>query len=99
MGDKNKLVKESLKYLVNLMKEEDNFALVKFDDEEKVVNNFTKMTEENKTLLINNIDDLKDLRNTNILEGLEKVLDLITDAYSTEERIISLIWLSDGNEL
>ena len=55
-GDKIKLVRESLKYLVNLMNEEDNFALVKFDSYAVVVNNFTKMSEENKTLLIENID-------------------------------------------
>ena len=55
-GDKIKLVRESLKYLVNLMNEEDNFALVKFDSYAVVVNNCTKMSEENKTLLIENID-------------------------------------------
>ena len=97
-GDKIKLVRESLKYLVNLMKEEDNFALVEFESKAKVVNNFTKMAEENKTLLMKNIDNLKAYGGTNILDGLKKALDLITDDYSSGERIASLILLSDGQD-
>ena len=98
-GDKIKLVRESLKYLVNLMNEEDNFALVKFDDYAVVVNNFTKMTEENKTLLIENIDKLYAYGGTNILEGLSKGLDLITNDYSSGDRVVSMILLSDGNDI
>ena len=95
-GDKIKLVIESLKYLVNLMNEEDNFALVKFNECATVVNNFTKMTEENKTLLMKYIDGLNGFGGTNILDGLKKALDLIADDYSSGERIASLILLSDG---
>ena len=76
------------------MNEEDNFALVEFDDYARVVNNFTKMTEENKTLLMKNIDDLIESGGTNISDGLKKALDLIIDDYSSGERIASLILLS-----
>ena len=76
-----------------------HFALVKFDDYAVVVNNFTKMTEENKTLLIENIDKLYAYGGTNILEGLSKGLDLITNDYSSGDRVVSMILLSDGNDI
>ena len=52
------LAKESLKYLVNLMDESDNFALVTFSSSSKVVNDLTRMTEENKTLILNIISEI-----------------------------------------
>ena len=47
--DTIELVKESLKYLVNLMNEDDYFSLVKFSNTATLVNNLTQMTSENKT--------------------------------------------------
>ena len=90
------LAKESLKYLINLMDESDNFALVTFSSSSKVVNDLTRMTEENKTLILNIISDIYAYGNTNIYSGLEKCLNLLRDDYSSGERIASIILLSDG---
>ena len=97
-GDKIKLVRESLKYLVNLMNEEDNFALIEFSSEENIINDLTKMTEENKTLILKNIDYLNAYGGTNILGGLTAAIDLIKDDYSSGERVASLVLLSDGQD-
>ena len=42
------LVKVSLKYLVKLMSNIDNFALVRFSINSQIVNTLTKVTQENK---------------------------------------------------
>ena len=42
------LVKESLKYLVKLMSDKDNLALVTFSNYSQIINKITKMTQENK---------------------------------------------------
>jgi Mg-chelatase subunit ChlD len=94
--NKIELVKESLKYLVNLMNEEDNLALVTFDTSSKIVKELTKMTSENKTILLKDIDNLYASGGTNIYQGLDKALSLITTDYSNGERIASMILLSDG---
>ena len=94
--NKIELVKESLKYLVNLMNEEDNLALVTFDTSSKIVKELTKMTSENKTILLKDIDNLYASGGTNIYQGLDKALSLIATDYSNGERIASMILLSDG---
>jgi Mg-chelatase subunit ChlD len=97
-GDKIKLVKESLEHLVKLMNEEDNLALITFSSDAEVINELTPMTQENKTDLLKNIDNLYAYGGTNIYPALEKALDLIAHDYSTGERIASIILLSDGQD-
>ena len=97
-GSKIQLVIQSLKTLVNLMEEQDNMALVAFSSGARVVNGFTKMTSENKTLLINNINKIFDAGGTNIYQGLLTGLSLLTENYSSGERIASMILLSDGQD-
>ena len=97
-GEPLALVKESLKYLVKLMNETDNFALVTFSGSSYFVNNLTKMTEENKNLILDNIENLRVIGDTNIYSGLEKGLQLLKNDYSSGDRIASMILLSDGED-
>ena len=94
--NKIELVKDSLKYLVNLMNEEDNLALVTFDSTARIINGLTQMTSENKTILLKKIDNLYADGGTNIYQGLLKALSLITNDFSNGQRIVSMILLSDG---
>ena len=96
IGDPLNLVKESLKYLVKLMSDSDNFALVTFSDNSYLINDLTKMTQENKNLILNNIEQLSVIGNTNIYSGLQKGLQLLKNDYSSGDRIASMILLSDG---
>ena len=57
-GSKMILVKESLEYLVDVMNEDDSFALVSFSDNAKVINDFTKMNSNNKIQIKKNINSL-----------------------------------------
>ena len=96
--NKIELVKDSLKYLVNLMNEEDNLALVTFDSTARIINGLTQMTSENKTILLKKIDNLYADGGTNIYQGLLKALSLITNDFSNGQRIASMILLSDGQD-
>ena len=98
-GTKLELVKQSLEYLVSLMDETDNFALVTFDDTSYLINNFTQMTEDNKSKIIKKIENLTDKGGTNITSGLEKGLSLFTQNYSSGEQVASMILLSDGMDI
>ena len=96
MGAAINLVLESLKYLINLMDESDNFALVTFSSDATLVSGLTKMTEENKKKILDKISGLNADGSTNIYDGLKTALDLFKDDYSSGDRIASIILLSDG---
>ena len=95
-GNRLDLVKETLKHIVKEMNDTDNFALVTFSSGSYFINNLTKMTEENKSIILDNIEKLKVISNTNIYSGLEKGLQLLKNDYSSGDRIASMILLSDG---
>ena len=95
-GNRLDLVKETLKHIVKEMNDTDNFALVTFSSSSYFINNLTKMTEENKSIILDNIEKLKVISNTNIYSGLEKGLQLLKNDYSSGDRIASMILLSDG---
>ena len=98
VGYRIELLIESLKYLVNIMNEQDNFALITFESDVHVINEFTKMTPENKTSILENINKLRAYGGTNIYPAIEKALELINQDYSNGERIASIILLTDGND-
>ena len=80
------------------MNEQDNLALVTFDYNTRVINRFTRMTSENKTLFIDKINNLDANGGTNIYEGLSKGLGLLTNNHTSGERIASMILLSDEQD-
>ena len=95
-GNAIKFAEESLKYLINLMDESDRFAFVIFDDTARVRFGLTRVTEENKTLLLNLVG-VGASGGTNIYEGLvEGVNILLREDYSSGDRVASMILLSDG---
>jgi len=95
-GSRVKLVKESLKYLVNLMTINDKLAIVSFTDTASIKLPLTEMTEIGKSNAIKAIDLLRARGGTNIYSGLSKGLELITQDYTSGERVASMILLSDG---
>ena len=93
------LVKESLKYLVKLMNENDKLAIVAFNHDAYTKLSLTQMTEEGKNDAINAIDKLEASGATNIFLGLKEALKLITNDYASGERVASMILLTDGYDL
>ena len=84
-GDKIDQVKYSLNYLVNRSESIDNFALVTFSDKSQIVHNFTKMTEDNKSLFRKSIEKLEAYGGTNIYSGLENGLKLLTQDHQEKK--------------
>ena len=99
-GSKISLVKESLNYLVDkVMTEQDYFSLIKFSDTATLVNGFYQMTRTNKNTVLNYIRNLNAYGGTNIYAGLQRALNLITQDFETNGKIVSMILLSDGYDL
>ena len=97
-GDKIKLVKESLKYLVSIMNGQDRLAIIIFSGSADILFDFTQMVEANKQSIINKIENLNANGGTVIMSGLKLALELISDEYSTREKVASIILLSDGED-
>ena len=95
-GSRISLVKESLKYLTKLMDNRDRLAIVAFTDSASVKLHLTDMTEANKETAIKVINGLRAYGGTDIITGLRKGLDLITDNYNSGQRVASIVLLSDG---
>jgi uncharacterized protein with von Willebrand factor type A (vWA) domain len=107
-GKPFELMKLTLMYLINIMNENDNFSLVSFSYFATLVHGLSKMTEENKKIIIDKINNLKienytDLtkpggvdNGTDIMKGLKLGMNQITQNYSSGERIASIFVLSDG---
>lgn len=107
-GKPFELMKLTLMYLINIMNENDNFSLVSFSYFATLVHGLSKMTEENKKIIIDKINNLKienytDIyqhggvdNGTDIMEGLKLGMNQITQNYSSGERIASIFVLSDG---
>ena len=97
-GQPISLVRESLKYLVGLMNEQDRVALVTFESYAYIKYDFTQMTETNKNSLLSSINGLSAGGGTNIYGALEAALTLLRHDYTSSERIASMILLSDGGD-
>ena len=97
-GSRMTLVKESLKYMVELMNEQDSMALIKFESTASVVNGLTQMTSSNKEIITRNINNLYASGGTQIYNGLSLGLQQITKNYANGDRICSMILLSDGQD-
>ena len=97
-GSKIQLVRESLKYLVNLMNEQDNIALITFTSYTDIICDFTKMTSYNKSSLLDDINNLRAYGGTNIYSALRTGLEFVRHDYSSGDRIASMILLSDGED-
>ena len=98
MNSQNRLplVKEALKYLVNIMNSQDRLALITFNSGATTLFEFTEMNDSNKPNLIKKINSLRASGGTNIYAGLDSALNLITTDYLTGGKVASMILLSDG---
>ena len=93
--NKINLVRESLTYLVNMMANEDKLAIVAFNDVASTRLDLKEMNEKNKVEAINAINGLEADGYSNILEGLIEGLKHVEDVYFSEERVVSMILISD----
>ena len=108
-AQKLNLVKESLKSLILLMDSKDRLALILFNDKATQYLDLSYLTKETKESYIAKIDKIKSRGGTNILSGLEKAINILkeeklkeandtTPTKEENERVTSLMLLSDGND-
>ena len=99
-GEKIKLVKESLKILVDMMEEKDRIALVLFDQKAKLYFNLDYLTKENKDKLKAQIEKIEASGGTNIASGLQIAVEILKQQKENhkenEERSSTVLLLSDG---
>ena len=87
VGEKIKLVKQSLKVLLELMGEQDKLGLVLFNHQSQKLLDLTYTTKENKKNIISLIDSIQAGGGTYILGGLEIAVNMLKSS-SKEERHI-----------
>ena len=103
MGEKIKLVKQSLKVLLELMGEKDKLGLVLFNHNSEKLLDLTYTTSENKKKIISLIDTIQARGGTFILGGIEIAVNMLKQSSneanknSNNNNVSSaIILLSDG---
>ena len=109
-NEKLKLVKDSLKTLVNFMDEKDRMALVLFNDKATTYLDLKYLNKETKNDFLSKIEKITSRGGTNILSGLEKAVEILKEEKLKAQnqinnnenedgiRVKSLMLLSDGND-
>ena len=102
-GDKIKLVKQSLKALLELMGDNDKLGLVLFNHQSQKLLDLTYTTNENKKKILSYIESINAGGGTYILGGLEIAINMLKENTkkefsNTKNKMVSsaIILLSDG---
>ena len=95
-GNRIKMVKETLNYIVDITNENDGIALITFHSSASLRQGLTRMTKANKNSLRTQINNLRASGGTNIYSGLTLGLQQVTQSYANGDRVCSIILLSDG---
>ena len=97
-GFKLNQVKQTLLYVMEILKENDRIALVTFNSQAEVQNSLRLVSKENKCgRLLTNIQGLTAFGGTNIVGGLKKALKILSKR-KTKNNLSSVFLLSDGND-
>lgn len=104
-GEKIKLVKQSLKILIEMMGEKDKLGLVLFNQQAYKLLDLTYVTDKNKKNIISLIDSINVGGGTYILSGLEMAVNMFKENKREEKNFFdkfitssAMILLSDGND-
>ena len=104
-GEKIKLVKQSLKILLEMMSDKDKLGLVLFNQQANKLLDLTYTTNENKKNIISLIDSIRVGGGTFILSGLEMAVNMFKENKKEEKNFFdkfmvssAMILLSDGND-
>lgn len=69
-GQKLNLLKESLNYIVNMLKEQDRLCIIKFNDSAKIVFPLLSMDGAHKKIALRHISALRAIGGTNLMAAL-----------------------------
>lgn len=96
-GTKIKLVKETLNFLVEELKEIDRLCLIEFNNEMRVLTGLSSMNKKNKTHFKKVIKRINAGGSTNIKAAIDQAMKIICDRKETNE-LTSIMLLSDGQD-
>uniref|UniRef100_A0A1X7TRL4 VWFA domain-containing protein n=1 Tax=Amphimedon queenslandica TaxID=400682 RepID=A0A1X7TRL4_AMPQE len=97
MKDKLPLVKDSLKFMVQQLRDEDKLAIVTFDHEVDKLLPITSMTSSGKVLAKKAIESIRERGHTNLSGGLLAALQLLYDVPLSESTLVeSIVLFTDG---
>ena len=94
-GEKIKLVRETLKYLVSILSPNDRLCLITFDDQADMLTGLQRVKDGNIQTFDSKIDTITHRGGTNMMLGLNKALELIKNR-KYRNKVTSLFMLSDG---
>jgi len=95
-GSKLDNVKQSLHYLLDLLKPEDRISIILFDDRSELILS-PKMIGKSRKIIEQTIDSIQDSGTTNIKAGLETCFDTIVKR-KTRNQVTGVLLLSDGQD-
>ena len=96
MGEKLKLVIDTVNFIIEELRPEDRFAVVKFNHSSKIISGLIPMTQENKNSLRKKIlTDVQASGSTNIALGLTDAFDIMLNRKFVNS-LTSVCLLSDG---
>ena len=94
-GEKMKLVKSSLEFMVDQMKEEDHLSIVTFDTNVETILNVTKMNKEGKEISRKKIKSIQAGSCTNLSGGLFEGYSIVEERTS-DSKVCSILLFTDG---
>jgi len=94
-GEKIQLVKDTFKYLLELLSENDRLSIIIFDDTVKKLTPLLRMTESNKKKTLNEINGISADGGTDIELGMRCAFEVIQQRKRPND-VTSVLLLSDG---
>ena len=96
-GHKTTLLKDTLKYLLNLMTPSDRLSIVRFSSDAQRLTPLKPVTQDNEAYFNKVIDGLFAEGGTNIAAGIDIALRILRDRFY-KDRVASIFVLSDGQD-
>ena len=89
------LVKHSVKTIISMLNDNDYLSIVTFSTDSRIILSITRMDSAGRLNAIQKIDMLKTESQTNIWAGLQKAINLSTEAICENKNVFSVL-LTDG---
>lgn len=96
-GEKESLVKQSIKYLLTILTEKDRICLITFQNHSEYITPLLQVSDANKPIIEKAINSIHSTGGTHILSGIEKAFKLI-NGRKTKNLVTSIFLLSDGQD-
>ncbi|XP_051218088.1 E3 ubiquitin-protein ligase WAV3 [Lolium perenne] len=96
-GRKLELLKQAMRFVVDILGPEDRFCIVSFSSTARRVTRLMRMTDAGKALCVRAVESLTALRGTNIAEGLRTAAKVL-DERRYRNGFSSVVLLSDGQD-